>query len=347
MLLVLVLDGVHVIHQLTQAGRTLVAFLLNCQAESLRPLITPALDALRSCVGLLKRFSNRYICGLRSGDLMEEFCRSTYTTPLSRLIPISTTAVSIPFPLPLRLRLLSHSHTTDTSSFSHPFPPLSAPIDPGPFPLIVTQIPLDTPSLSQEFPQTKPLPPWIRPVRKKTPSAPRSSGSHESPQDNTSEAFSPSDMFVDLSVLPPDKIVPSNGLPMNSPTSPLQRSSTISANGNGFGSGSTVPTSPRQYTSVANHAPHFMDTSGGVGDPLNIKSDPALALTPAEIMALFNDGGMDMASLFPSSLPSEFLGDDLGAGGNTLYSQSTSTAFGKGRRASGSNGDLSGLVSTP
>ncbi|KAF7313955.1 P-type phospholipid transporter [Mycena chlorophos] len=67
--------GVHVIHQLTQAGRTLVAILLNCKADVLQPLIPPGLDALRSCVGLLRRFSGRYVCGLRSGDLMEEFCR--------------------------------------------------------------------------------------------------------------------------------------------------------------------------------------------------------------------------------------------------------------------------------
>ncbi|KAJ7100833.1 fungal-specific transcription factor domain-containing protein [Mycena belliarum] len=67
--------GVHVIHQLTQAGRTLVAVLLNCKTEALQPLIPPGLDALRSCVGLLRRFSGRYVCGLRSGDLMEEFCR--------------------------------------------------------------------------------------------------------------------------------------------------------------------------------------------------------------------------------------------------------------------------------
>ena len=68
-------DGVHVIHQLTAAGRTLVAILINCHADSLRPLIQPSLEALRSCVGLLRRFSGRYVCGLRSGDLMEEFCR--------------------------------------------------------------------------------------------------------------------------------------------------------------------------------------------------------------------------------------------------------------------------------
>ncbi|KAK0493543.1 fungal-specific transcription factor domain-containing protein [Armillaria luteobubalina] len=69
--------GVHVIHQLTQAGRTLVAVLLNCKSDALQHLIPSGLDALRSCIGLLRRFSGRYICGLRSGDLMEEFCRLT------------------------------------------------------------------------------------------------------------------------------------------------------------------------------------------------------------------------------------------------------------------------------
>ncbi|KAG6819891.1 hypothetical protein H0H93_007669 [Arthromyces matolae] len=69
--------GVHVIHQLTQAGRTLVAILLSCKTEELQHLIPTGLYALRSCVGLLRRFSGRYVCGLRSGDLMEEFCRLT------------------------------------------------------------------------------------------------------------------------------------------------------------------------------------------------------------------------------------------------------------------------------
>ncbi|OSX62312.1 hypothetical protein POSPLADRAFT_1143806 [Postia placenta MAD-698-R-SB12] len=69
--------GVHVIHQLTAAGRTLVAVLLCCHPERMQPLIGPGLEALRSCVGLLKRFSGRYVCGQRSGDLMEEFCRLT------------------------------------------------------------------------------------------------------------------------------------------------------------------------------------------------------------------------------------------------------------------------------
>ena len=68
-------DGVHVTHQLTQAGRTLVAILLNCKSESLQYLIQPSLDTLRSCMGFLRRFSSHYVCGVRPGDLMEEFCR--------------------------------------------------------------------------------------------------------------------------------------------------------------------------------------------------------------------------------------------------------------------------------
>ncbi|KAI5122021.1 hypothetical protein M0805_008012 [Coniferiporia weirii] len=69
--------GVHVIHQLTQAGRTLIAVLLNCKTEDLQPLVPRSLEALRACVALLRRFSGRYVCGLRSGELIEEFCRLT------------------------------------------------------------------------------------------------------------------------------------------------------------------------------------------------------------------------------------------------------------------------------
>jgi len=53
--------------------------MLNCKSESLQPLIPSAQEALRSCVGLLRRFSGRYVCGQRSGDLMEEFCRRKST----------------------------------------------------------------------------------------------------------------------------------------------------------------------------------------------------------------------------------------------------------------------------
>jgi hypothetical protein len=73
------IDGVHIIHQLTQVGRTLVSILLNCKSEALQYLISPSLDALRSCVGLLRRFSDRYVCGVRSGELSEEFCRCKFS----------------------------------------------------------------------------------------------------------------------------------------------------------------------------------------------------------------------------------------------------------------------------
>ncbi|THH16205.1 hypothetical protein EW146_g4396 [Bondarzewia mesenterica] len=265
--------GVHVIHQLTQAGRTLVAFLLNCQSDSLRPLITPALDALRSCVGLLRRFSNRYICGLRSGDLMEEFCR-------------------------------------------------------------ITQIPLDPPSVSADFPQSsKTLPPWIRPVRKKTPSAPRSTDSQESPPHDAGEPFSPTDMFVELSSL--SKPPSNHGGSIKSPTVPHAnyRSPNV-------GMPPANQASPSQFPSTI-VPPHFIDTAGSSGLDSLIKSDAALAMSPAEIMALFQDGNMDMASLFP--LQPDFLGEGSTTTDTALYGQS----FASGKQGNGSAGDLSGLVASP
>lgn len=72
-------DGIHVIHQLTQAGRTIIAVLLNCTSPPLQHLIPTSMNALRSCVALLRQFSGRYLCGLRSCDIMEEFCRGMAT----------------------------------------------------------------------------------------------------------------------------------------------------------------------------------------------------------------------------------------------------------------------------
>ncbi|KAI0051558.1 hypothetical protein FA95DRAFT_1534316 [Auriscalpium vulgare] len=226
--------GVHVIHQLTQAGRTIIAFLLNCQSDTLRPLITPALDGLRSCVGLLRRFSGRYVCGQRSCDMMEEFCR-------------------------------------------------------------ITQIPLDNPSIPQELLQNMPRPPWVRPVRKKNPSAPRSSGSVDSPARESPETFSPTDMFVDM-------------IGANGPTHPSGSAFALS---NGFSGTKGGPTtsSPQPFTlDSSSPVSHFLDVGGGVD---GMKSDPVTAMSPVDIMALFNEGNMDMdmASMFPPQpLHSDFSG---------------------------------------
>lgn len=107
--------GVHVIHQLTAAGRTLVAILINCHAESLRPMIQPSLEALRSCVGLLRRFSGRYVCGLRSGDLMEEFCRLTQI-PLESPRPDATAKPRLPWIRPVRKKTLRSSASNESTS---------------------------------------------------------------------------------------------------------------------------------------------------------------------------------------------------------------------------------------
>ncbi|KAG6909761.1 hypothetical protein DXG01_015477 [Tephrocybe rancida] len=128
--------GVHVIHQLTQAGRTLVAILLSCKTEELQHLIPPGLETLRSCVGLLRRFSGRYVCGLRSGDLMEEFCRRKqfpslpselylpfrYSTLTVTQIPLETTRKEPtannrpPWIRPVRKKGASRSASTTTDS---------------------------------------------------------------------------------------------------------------------------------------------------------------------------------------------------------------------------------------
>lgn len=212
--------GVHVIHQLTNAGRTLVAVLLNCHAERLRPLISPALDALRSCVGLLRRFSGRYVCGLRSGDMMEEFCR-------------------------------------------------------------LTQIPLET--ARQDAAQSRSRPPWIRPVRKKTPSVAHSTNSNDSPSHHSSpEAFSPSDAFLDLS---------------GAGTSPRPSA----ANGGGFTSTMQPnnPFGPSSNDVVS--SPTYMDTVDMMSSPHDGTGvGGASSILPSDILALFNDGGVDVSQLLMS-----------------------------------------------
>ncbi|KAF4609485.1 hypothetical protein D9613_012329 [Agrocybe pediades] len=215
--------GVHVIHQLTQAGRTLVAVLLCCKTEVLQHLIPPGLEALRSCIGLLRRFSGRYVCGLRSGDLMEEFCR-------------------------------------------------------------LTNIPLET--TRQDGPASSTRPPWIRPVRKKAPSIARSTQSDSPSHHSSPEAFSPSDFFAE---------------PANKPSFVTNQASTSATK---LGNHVTSPPPPYPLTSTSqqsqqqNSTPSFMDTSGGIG--MDMMRDDSQMYMTHEMMALFNDGGVDVQHLFPS-----------------------------------------------
>jgi hypothetical protein len=57
----------------------MIAILLNCTSPPLQHLIPTSMNALRSCVALLRQFSGRYLCGLRSCDIIEEFCRGMRT----------------------------------------------------------------------------------------------------------------------------------------------------------------------------------------------------------------------------------------------------------------------------
>ncbi|TFK19760.1 nuclear protein [Coprinopsis marcescibilis] len=206
--------GVHVIHQLTQAGRTLVAVLLCCKTEALQTLIPSGLDALRSCIGLLRRFSGRYVCGLRSGDLMEEFCR-------------------------------------------------------------LTNIPLET--NRQDGPQSASRPPWIRPVRKKTPSVARSNHSGDSPSHPSSpEAFSPRDFFGDTK---------SGGTPFAS-------SSKAGSSGQ-YTNGASATAHP----ATGSTATFGLDQGGGMGMDM-IREDTQMYMSPGEMMAFFNDGNVDVNHLF-------------------------------------------------
>ncbi|KAI0916498.1 hypothetical protein AcV5_002975 [Taiwanofungus camphoratus] len=238
--------GVHVIHQLTAAGRTLVAVLLCCHPERMQPLISPGLEALRSCVGLLRRFSGRYVCGQRSGDLMEEFCR-------------------------------------------------------------LTQIPLDS-SRNQDGLGASNRPPWVRPVRKKTPSTARSPGSADSPSHHGSpEDFSPSNAFLDL------RGTSQEPAPFSPSANP---SSQGVAHALAFGLGGPAP---------------FVDAPGALD---MLAAESALAMSSSDILALFSDGTVDMSSLLMSphiggSSDSQGGGEGGGGGGGGFYGL-TPTANGSG-----------------
>ncbi|WWC60002.1 uncharacterized protein I303_102565 [Kwoniella dejecticola CBS 10117] len=108
--------GVHVIHQLAQAGRTLVAVILNCRDADFRPIIAPSIEGLRSCVGLLRRFSGRYLCGLRSADIIDEFCRICNIPVNSPRVPDSTSRPSPAWlrPVPKRISLSQNDIYADS-----------------------------------------------------------------------------------------------------------------------------------------------------------------------------------------------------------------------------------------
>lgn len=152
----------------------------------------------------------------------------------------------------------------------------------------VTQIPLDTAERGPERDQNRP--PWIRPVRKKASSAPRTADS-VSEQHSSPEAFSPSEFFADA------------GTPQSLPH--LQTSFNPSPQSPGSaqlpGSFSAAHPLHQQYSAGGGdsslvHRSSFMDTTSSI----NLE-DPSMYMLSSDVMALFNDGNVDMASLFQPS----------------------------------------------
>jgi hypothetical protein len=145
----------------------------------------------------------------------------------------------------------------------------------------VTGIPLEPSPRGDSSPATSTRPPWIRPAPKKPPSAPRSNASAESiSQRSSPEAFTPSEFFVDA---------PGGGSPRHPSSSAV-----------------SIPTSPTPQQTSPTHqhyplqSPSFIDNSG-IGIPMDImRPDPTLYMSPSEVMALFNEGAVDVASLFPA-----------------------------------------------
>lgn len=135
----------------------------------------------------------------------------------------------------------------------------------------VTQIPLE-PSRPEGQEQSSTRPPWIRPIRKKTPSvAAKGAGSDGGSQHSSPEAFSPSEFFVD---------------PTLGATSPQ----TIPQN-----AFSPAPSSSSRYPRrLSLSTPSFMDPGG-----MDMDAAAGMYLSsPADMMNMFGDGSVDVATLF-------------------------------------------------
>ena len=177
--------------------------------------------------------------------------------------------------------------------------------------LVVTQIPLDNLTISQELITSSARPPWIRPARKKNPSGPRSTGSVESPPQDTSEFAS----------------IPIFTAPPNAPFNPTT----------GF---SSVAQTQRFSAEIASPTGQFHEPlRAGAGSLELPESDSdAISMPSVELMALVEDSGLDVAGLFPRQTVPGFMGD-LQAG--TSYGECLVQGV-----FLGSNG-MAGMVGTP
>jgi hypothetical protein len=150
--------------------------------------------------------------------------------------------------------------------------------------LVVTQIPLDNPTISQELITSSARPPWIRPARKKNPSGSRSTGSVESPPQDTSE-------FASSTVSTAPSNVPFNLTAGFSSVAQTQRFSTETAS----------PTAQL-------HDP-LRAGAGNLELPEPDSDTRSMPMPSAELMALVEDGSLDVACLFPQQSIPGFMAD--------------------------------------
>lgn len=81
-------------------------------------------------------------------------------------------------------------------------------------------------------------------------------------------------------------------------------------------SSTTQVASSQSYPNSDQSQTPYMDTSGGMSMDM-IREDPQMYMSPAEMMALFDDGGVDVAHLFaPGYMPHQNQGNGMNNGGD-------------------------------
>jgi hypothetical protein len=140
-------------------------------------------------------------------------------------------------------------------------------------PATVTQIPLET-SQNRETPPSSHRPPWIRPVRKKAPSAPRSNYSTDSPPQHSSPESYTAPEFLSSTE--------NSAKSVHSPFSP-------STTPHG------IPSRPPQFTTSGGDQPmSFLDPTMGIESQLYMSS--------TDMMGLFDDS-VDVQRMFTGGYP--------------------------------------------
>jgi hypothetical protein len=175
---------------------------------------------------------------------------------------------------------------------------------------VVTQIPLDSPTYSDEFIPNPVRPPWIRPARKKYPPVPRSTPCVESPPQDTSELASDPISFAQASA----------------PSSLITGLSPVMSTG----------LSRREYSAGTTSSGPLLDPAGGAG--AGADGGQNLFIPSEELVSIFGDSDLDIAGLFP---PPAFPGFTMDRLGDAPYGENAA------RHGSRGSDEMAEFVSSP